>query len=113
MVKVLSPSNHRDVNRMDLTTHQSYEQHSYEPMMVQSEMTQMDPSQFLPEMEKKYSHPPYVYKHVYVTSPEVSTKPVEKKRKKKKVQEKDDSWMEYLNPFSCDDEYDSSDDYTY
>lgn len=94
---------------MDLTTHQSYE-----PMMVQTQMTHTDPTYFIPEMSKKYSDPPYVYKHIYVTSPEVTTPAEKKRKKKKKIQNKDDSWMEYLNPFGCDsdDDYDD-DEYSY
>lgn len=86
---------------MDLTTHQSYE-----PMMV------IHSNEHVPEMEEKYSQPPYVYKHVYeyMTTPEVTTHVEHKKKKKIKTHE--DSWMDYLNPFGCNND-DYYDDYDY
>lgn len=110
MVKVPIPPNNGInlsgvVNRMDLTTHQSYE-----PMIVPSHLTLRGPNEFIPEMEKKYSEPSYVYKHIYVPSPEETTHI--SKKKKKKTHKTDGSWMDYWNPFSCENDYEDY-DYAY
>lgn len=57
---------------------------------------------FFPMLAKKYSVPPPIYKHVYVTSPSKHSK----KPKKKKSKSKDYSWLDSMNPFGCDTDYD-------
>lgn len=54
-----------------------------------------------PTISKKYSPPPYIYKHIYVTQP---AKPEPEKKKKKKKVEKDDSWYDHLSFFDSESE---------
>lgn len=57
-----------------------------------------------PMMTKKYSPPPYIYKHIYVTEP-AKKEPEMKKEKKKKKHDKDDSW-DFMHYFESESEED-------
>lgn len=55
-----------------------------------------EPFHFIsPTSMKKYSEPSYIYKHVYVTTP---NKPPDRKKKIRKY--KEESWLNEMNPFS-------------
>lgn len=92
---------HQNVNRMDPIQ-------VVVPAMTANPMnpTQPFPRDFFPMLEKKYSIPSHIYKHVFVTSP--SKIVMHKKRKKSK--EKEESWFDSLNPFGCESDEDDYED---
>ncbi|CRK93233.1 CLUMA_CG006777, isoform A [Clunio marinus] len=79
------------------------------PLTTMTPMLSLDnfPKDFYPTIAKKYSSQPQLYKHVYVTSPHHKDK---KKKKKNKFKDSDESWFDYLNPFTCDDDYEDYDE---
>lgn len=80
-----------------------------QPIVDEGTMNQIQdfPKDFFPSISKKYSTAPHIYKHVFVTSPNKVI--VEKKPKGKKKIRKEDSWLDSINPFGCESDYD--DDY--
>lgn len=103
MKRLIGPPLHlvRNVNRMDPTE-------AVVPTITDNYMNQMEdfPKDFFPMMAKKYS-PSHIFKHVYVTSP---SKIVVNKKKMKKKESKEESWLESFNPFGCESDYDNYDE---
>lgn len=110
MRKLISPTNHHRfrlnpiVNRND-----NIQSHTMQPVLTGAVMNRMEdfPKELLATIAKKYSSAPNIYKHVYVTSP--SKISIRKKPKNKKNNRKEDSWLDSINPFGCESDYD--DDY--
>lgn len=110
MRKLISPTNHNRlslnpiVNRID-----NVPSHTMQPIFTETVMNRMEdfPKELLQTIAKKYSSAPHIYKHVFVTSPSKIT--VGKKPRNKKNNRKEDSWLDSINPFGCESDYE--DDY--
>jgi hypothetical protein len=111
MRKLISPTNHYRlslnpiVNRND-----NVQSHTIPPILMENGLKEIEdfPKDFFPTIAKKFSKsPPHIYKHVFVTSPSII---VHKKPKNKKSIRKEDSWLDSLNPFGCDSDYEDYDD---
>jgi hypothetical protein len=110
MRKLISPTNHHrfSLNPMVNRNDNNQPQTIY-PILSETSLNRMEdfPKELLQTIAKKYSSVPHIYKHVYVTSP--SKIIVHKKPKNKKNNRKEDSWLDSINPFGCESDYD--DDY--